>query len=363
MRAVITAGGLVDGPFAAAIGTAVKALARCGERTLLDVALDACEAAGIDGVALIGGSEIRAHAGARERMRVLDAAADGRDERLARPRRLARRTVRLPHLGPAVRERGGLARFDRAQRGLLADDGAGRRRRLRDPVSRRARAQRRVARRTRRERQRVRHRTRRRRAGARVGHALLRRAQEPAPDRALAWARDLFAFRDQATRHRRPRSVWPAALGRPGRRGARLRPRAVLRRRFARGIRVRARPRSRPRADRRGARRRTAAGRVLVRDPSRMDGRARRRAPGSRCGARPARRALVCRAGGGRCSRRCSRAGRRRRVLRSRARPRRRPAGVLSRRRPARHPGDRRVARGHVARRRCGRRCCCCRSE
>jgi CTP:molybdopterin cytidylyltransferase MocA len=77
MRAVITAGGLVDGEFAAAIGTRVKALAPLGARTLLDVAVDACAGAGIEGVAVIGGAEVRAHlAGAGAR--VIDAAADGR---------------------------------------------------------------------------------------------------------------------------------------------------------------------------------------------------------------------------------------------------------------------------------------------
>ncbi|HEX3464850.1 MAG TPA: NTP transferase domain-containing protein [Candidatus Elarobacter sp.] len=76
MRAVITAGGLVDEAFANAIGTRVKALAPFGTRTLLDVALDACEGAGIDGVAVIGGAEIRAHLAGAE-VRVIDAALDG----------------------------------------------------------------------------------------------------------------------------------------------------------------------------------------------------------------------------------------------------------------------------------------------
>jgi len=77
MRAVITAGGLVDGDFAAAIGSRVKALAPFGSRTLLDVALDACAGAGIDGVAVIGGAEVRTHLAGRE-VRVMDAALDGR---------------------------------------------------------------------------------------------------------------------------------------------------------------------------------------------------------------------------------------------------------------------------------------------
>lgn len=76
MRAVITAGGLVDGEFAEAIGTRVKALAPLGSRTLLDVALGACEGAGIDGVAVIGGAEVRAHLAGRN-VRLVDAALDG----------------------------------------------------------------------------------------------------------------------------------------------------------------------------------------------------------------------------------------------------------------------------------------------
>ena len=76
MRAVITAGGLVEGEFAEAIGTRVKALAPFGSRTLLDVALDACSGAQIEGVAVIGGAEVRAHLAGRD-VRAIDAALDG----------------------------------------------------------------------------------------------------------------------------------------------------------------------------------------------------------------------------------------------------------------------------------------------
>jgi CTP:molybdopterin cytidylyltransferase MocA len=79
MRAVITAGGLVDGAFAEAIGTRVKALAPFGARTLLDVVLGACAGAGIDGVAVIGDAEVRAHLGARDGIRIVEAALDGRE--------------------------------------------------------------------------------------------------------------------------------------------------------------------------------------------------------------------------------------------------------------------------------------------
>jgi CTP:molybdopterin cytidylyltransferase MocA len=77
MRAVITAGGLVDGEFADAIGTPVKALAPFGSRTLLDVALAACAGAGIAGVAVIGGAEVRELLAGRDGVRMIDAALDG----------------------------------------------------------------------------------------------------------------------------------------------------------------------------------------------------------------------------------------------------------------------------------------------
>ena len=76
VRAVITAGGTVGGDFASAIGTSIKALAPFGGGTLLDVAIDACEAAGIAGVAVIGGIAVRAHLRGRD-VRVIDAAVDG----------------------------------------------------------------------------------------------------------------------------------------------------------------------------------------------------------------------------------------------------------------------------------------------
>ncbi|MGD1065683.1 MAG: NTP transferase domain-containing protein [Vulcanimicrobiaceae bacterium] len=77
MRAVITAGGTVEGTFADAVGTPVKALAPWGAGTLLDAVLDACEGAGIDGIAVVGDAAVRAHLAAHENVRVIDAAADG----------------------------------------------------------------------------------------------------------------------------------------------------------------------------------------------------------------------------------------------------------------------------------------------
>jgi len=90
MRAVITAGGLVDGGFADAIGTSVKALAPLGSqtldpRTLLDVVLDACAGAGIEGVAVIGGAEVRARVSGRDGVRAIDAALDGATNVLRAP--------------------------------------------------------------------------------------------------------------------------------------------------------------------------------------------------------------------------------------------------------------------------------------
>jgi CTP:molybdopterin cytidylyltransferase MocA len=76
VRAVITAGGIVGGEFASAIGTPVKALAPFSTGTLLDVAIDACAAAGIDGIAVVGGDAVREHLRDRD-VRVIDAAVDG----------------------------------------------------------------------------------------------------------------------------------------------------------------------------------------------------------------------------------------------------------------------------------------------
>jgi CTP:molybdopterin cytidylyltransferase MocA len=76
VRAVITAGGTVDAAFAQTIGTPVKALAPFGARTLLDIALDACGDAGIDGIAVVGGEAVRTHLRGRD-VRVIEAAESG----------------------------------------------------------------------------------------------------------------------------------------------------------------------------------------------------------------------------------------------------------------------------------------------
>ena len=76
LRAVITAGGRVDGAFAAAIGTSTKALAPFGAGVLLDVALGAVRAAGIEEVAVVGGEDVAAHLRTAA-VRVIPAATDG----------------------------------------------------------------------------------------------------------------------------------------------------------------------------------------------------------------------------------------------------------------------------------------------
>jgi CTP:molybdopterin cytidylyltransferase MocA len=76
-RAVITAGGTVDGEFAQAIGTPVKALAPWVDGTLIDAVLAACRDAGIDGVAVVGGPEVRTYLAGHAGVRVVDAAIDG----------------------------------------------------------------------------------------------------------------------------------------------------------------------------------------------------------------------------------------------------------------------------------------------
>ncbi|GAC1411047.1 MAG: hypothetical protein NVSMB64_20530 [Candidatus Velthaea sp.] len=76
MFAVITAGGRVDSEFAAAIGTSVKALAPLGPGRLIDSAIAAARAIGVDGIAVVGGPEVRDHC-ARRVDRIIDAAEDG----------------------------------------------------------------------------------------------------------------------------------------------------------------------------------------------------------------------------------------------------------------------------------------------
>ena len=60
MNAVITAGARVDAEFAKRIGTTVKALARIGNRSMLDRVVEAARAAGATRIAVVAGSEVRA---------------------------------------------------------------------------------------------------------------------------------------------------------------------------------------------------------------------------------------------------------------------------------------------------------------
>ncbi|HXP93410.1 MAG TPA: nucleotidyltransferase family protein [Candidatus Binatia bacterium] len=76
LHAVITAGGRVDGTFAQAIGTDVKALAPLGSRRLIDTVIDAARGIGVAAIAVVGGEEVRAHCGERTE-RFIDESPDG----------------------------------------------------------------------------------------------------------------------------------------------------------------------------------------------------------------------------------------------------------------------------------------------
>lgn len=64
MKAVITAGGRIEGDFARAAGTPVKALAPVRGQTMLARMIDGLRGAGIDEIAVVGGEEVRAACGA-----------------------------------------------------------------------------------------------------------------------------------------------------------------------------------------------------------------------------------------------------------------------------------------------------------
>lgn len=74
--AVITAGGRVDGEFARAIGSAVKALAPVNGGTMLHRCIQSLYGAGIQRIAVVGGDEVRRHCHA-EVDRVIPESADG----------------------------------------------------------------------------------------------------------------------------------------------------------------------------------------------------------------------------------------------------------------------------------------------
>lgn len=60
MKAVVTAGGRIDGEFARAAGTRVKALAPVRGATMLGRMIEALRAAGVSEIAVVGGDEVRA---------------------------------------------------------------------------------------------------------------------------------------------------------------------------------------------------------------------------------------------------------------------------------------------------------------
>jgi len=76
LHAVITAGGRVEGAFAQAIGTDVKALAPLGSRRLIDAAIEAARGAGAEAIAVVGGDAVRAHCDGRIE-RFIDESPDG----------------------------------------------------------------------------------------------------------------------------------------------------------------------------------------------------------------------------------------------------------------------------------------------
>jgi GTP:adenosylcobinamide-phosphate guanylyltransferase len=88
MIAVITAGGRVEGAFAHAIGTHVKALAPIGSGRLLDAAIDTSRLCGASSVAVVGDAEVGSYCGARIDT-LIPAVADG-GENLAAALRSAR---------------------------------------------------------------------------------------------------------------------------------------------------------------------------------------------------------------------------------------------------------------------------------
>ena len=81
MKAVITAGGRIDGPFAQAAGTSVKALAPVRGTTMLSRTIESLRAVGATRIAVIGGSEVRA-ASAQQVERIVDESPSGAENLL-----------------------------------------------------------------------------------------------------------------------------------------------------------------------------------------------------------------------------------------------------------------------------------------
>ena len=109
-NAVITAGGRVDGAYALAIGTDVKALATVRGSTLLARAIDAAREAGAARIAVVGGDEVRT-AAAHRVDKIVPEAASGSENVLAAlhawpaNERLLYLTSDMPYVnGAAVRD-------------------------------------------------------------------------------------------------------------------------------------------------------------------------------------------------------------------------------------------------------------------
>jgi CTP:molybdopterin cytidylyltransferase MocA len=81
VKAVITAGGRIEGAFAAEAGTTVKALAVVHGSTMLDRMIVALRSNGVDRIAIVGGAEIRAACDGRVE-RVIDEAPSGSENML-----------------------------------------------------------------------------------------------------------------------------------------------------------------------------------------------------------------------------------------------------------------------------------------
>lgn len=110
MRAVVTAGGRIDGEFALAAGTSVKALAPVRGVTMLQRMLEALRAAGVTDVAVVGGDEVRAACGTSVE-RFVSESPSGSENLLRALRawpdteRLVYATSDLPYVtGPAIED-------------------------------------------------------------------------------------------------------------------------------------------------------------------------------------------------------------------------------------------------------------------
>jgi GTP:adenosylcobinamide-phosphate guanylyltransferase len=110
VKAVITAGGRIDGAFAQAAGTRVKALAPVRGRTMLARMVDALRVAGVSEIAVVGGEDVRAACQSSVE-RVVEESASGSENLLRALRawppseRLIYATSDLAYVtGPAVRD-------------------------------------------------------------------------------------------------------------------------------------------------------------------------------------------------------------------------------------------------------------------